>query len=412
MLIVLGINHTTAPFSVRQKVAFAQENIQAALKDFLKVLKITEGAILSTCNRTEFYCTHAQVQAMILWWHQYLQISLEDLEPYLYCHVNADAVRHMMEVACGLDSMILGESQILGQLKGAFEMAQEIGALGKCLSRLFQSSFFVAKQIRTQTGIAQHPVSIAYAATHLAKKIFNDLTQAKVLLIGAGETIELVALHLCQLGIQTLKVANRSKAGAQRLAERFKGEALLLEDIGAHLPNVDIVISSTASPHPIVTLDLVENALKMRASHPVFMVDLAVPCDIDPKVADYPDVHLYTIDDLQSLVEMNKVARQQAALEAKTIIDKQVQDYMDWVDSQPTIQSICLFREKMNKIREQELSKAIQLLRKGVDSELIMRQLAHNLTQKFMHEPTIRLKEATRTPQLNMKDSVADLINM
>lgn len=392
MLISLGISHKTASFAVRQKVAFAQENIQPALIDFLKCLTGASVAILSTCNRTEFYCSDVCADSIISWWKRYLALDSEALDPYLYCHSGDKAVRHMMEVACGFDSMLFGEPHILGQLKNAFEKANTIGALGKTLNKLFQASFFAAKQIRTHTGIGQHPVSIAYAATRLAKKIFSDLTQASVLLIGAGETIESVALHLHQLGILQLKIANRTKAGAQRLVERFGGEALLLEEIVAHLPQVDIVISSTASPHPIVTVDLLKQTFKSPIQHPIFMVDLAVPCDIEPSVAHYPGVHLYTIDDLQSLVEMNKIARQQAALEAKTILDKQVNYYMNWLGSQNTIQAVCLFREKMDKIKEQELSKAIQLLHKGVNPETIIQQLAHNLTQKFMHEPTIRLK--------------------
>lgn len=395
-LIVLGINHETASFAVRQKVAFAKEHIQPALVDFLKVSQITEAALLSTCNRTEFYCGSSDVAAITQWWENYLDISTQALEPYLYCHVNADAVRHMMQVACGLKSMILGESQILGQLKEAFEIAQSAGALKKRLSKLFQASFFVAKQIRTQTSIAKCPVSIAYAATHLAKKMFPDITKANVLLIGAGENIELVARHLCQLGIQQLKVANRSIIGAQRLAQRFGGEALLLEDIAQYLPSIDIVISSTASPHPIVSFDLVQKALKGRKNHPIFMVDLAMPCDIDPLVAQHEDVYLYTIDDLHSLVEINKASRQQAALEANRIIDLQVNHYMHWLGSQQAIQKLCLFRDNVDKIKIKERDKALQLLQKGIDPKIVIHQLTHNLTQKIMHQPTILLKASVK----------------
>lgn len=404
MLIALGVSHTTASFAVRRKVAFAQETIQPALADFLENAQGARAALISTCNRTEFYCSGVSANVIISWWKAYLGLDAEELEPYLYCYTGDRAVRHMMEVACGLDSMILGESQILGQLKSAFEMANALGALGKPLSRLFQASFFVAKQIRTQTAIGQHPVSIAYAATHLAKKIFNDLTKARVLLIGAGETIELVALHLCQLGIQHLKVANRSKEGAQRLADKFNGQALSLTQIVEHLAYVDIVISATASPEPIVTLGLLKRALKHRAKHPIFMVDLAVPCDIDPLVANLEDVHLYTIDDLQSLVEMNKIARRQAALDAKTILDKQVKHYMYWLESQKAIQSVRLFRNKMERIKTQELDKALISLRKGGDAQVIIQQLAHNLTQKFMHEPTIRLKTAAIEQESTIED--------
>lgn len=392
MLISLGVSHKTASFAVRQKVAFAQENIQPALIDFLKCSKGASVAILSTCNRTELYCSGVKKDTIINWWKCYLGLDSQALEPYLYYYSEEEVVWHMMKVACGLDSMIFGEPEILGQLKNAFEKARAVGALGKTLNKLFQASFFAAKQIRTKTGIGQHPVSIAYAAIHLAKKIFSDLTQASVLLIGAGETIESVALHLHQLGILQLKIANRTKAGAQRLVERFGGEAFLLEDIVTHLSQVDIVISSTASPHPIVTLDLLSQAFKSQIKQPIFMLDLAVPCDIEPSVVQYPGVHLYTIDDLQNLVEMNKMARQKAALQAQTILDKQVKYYMHWLESQPIIQTVCLFREKMDKIKEQELSKALQLLNKGVHPETVIQQLAHNLTQKFMHEPTIRLK--------------------
>lgn len=400
MLITLGISHRTAPVAVRQEVAFAKEHIQPALLSLLKVQQITEAGLLSTCGRTEVYCVSSDVGPVIDWWRNYLNISPQALEPYLYYHVNEGAVRHMMQVACGLDSMILGESQILGQLKGAFEIARETGTLKKRLSKLFQASFFAAKQIRTQTSIAKCPVSIAYTATHLAKKMFHDITKASVLLIGAGENIELVALHLCQLGIKQLKVANRSIVGAQRLAQRFGGQALLLEDIAQHLQHIDIVISSTASPYPIVTLDLVNKALKGSKRHPIFMVDLAIPCDIDPLVAQHEDVHLYTIDDLQSLVKMNKASRQQASYDAKRIVDLHVKHYMNWLGSQQAIQTLCLFREKVDKMKIQELDKALQLLRKGVNPEVIIQQLAHNLTQKIMHEPTIRLKASMTTVDL------------
>jgi glutamyl-tRNA reductase len=396
LLIALGISHKTASFAVRQKVAFAQENIQPALADFLRVSQATQAAILSTCNRTEFYCSQVTADKIIHWWKTYLNLDSEALEPYLYCHMNTNAVRHIMEVACGLDSMILGESQIFGQLKSAFEMANAIGALGKELTKLFQTAFFVAKEIRTQTAIGQHPVSIAYAATHLAKKLFSDLTEAQVLLIGAGETIELVALHLCQLGIQHLKVANRSFEGAQKLVERFGGEALLLEEIADHLSNVDIVISSTASPSPIITVDLLKTALKAGIKQPIFMLDLAVPCDIDPSVAQFPDVHLYTIDDLQSLVEMNKLARQQAALDAQGRLDRQVKQYIDWLESH---QAVCVFREKINRIKIEELNKAMNLLSRGEHPEEVLQYLAHNLTQKLMHEPTLRLKNEMLTQE-------------
>jgi len=291
MIIAVGVSHKTAPVAVREKLAFAKQHVQPALLDLCRAANGAEAALLSTCNRTEFYVGIENPAPVIKWWRDALQLEQEDLEPYLYHFINDAAVKHVMRVASGLDSMIVGEPQILGQLKIAYQNAIDSGTLGKNLTRLFQTSFSVAKKIRTETDIAKHPVSIAYAATNLAKRIFSDLSKARVLLIGSGENMELVALHLHQTGIHHLTVANHRIAGAKRLASRFCGDAVLLENVPNILQDVDIVISSTSSPTSVLTYKQVESALKSRKRHPIFMVDLAIPRDIDPEVQQHDDIY-------------------------------------------------------------------------------------------------------------------------
>ena len=317
-LLALGINYNTAPVAIREQLAFPADVLPNALQDLLRLNEIREAAILSTCNRTEFYCrTKSGNQNLLIdWIAEHKQLAVSDLSPYLYCHTDSELIRHMFRVACGLDSMILGEPQILGQMKTAYQTACEAGTIGKLLGKLFQHTFTAAKKVRTDTAIGSSPVSVAFAAVQLAQQIFDKLSEQTALLIGAGETIELTARHLSQQGVGRIIIANRTFEKAHTLAEQFNGYAISLAEMPNHLAEADIVISSTASQLPILGKGRVESALKKRKRKPMFMVDLAVPRDIEAEVEQLADVYLYTVDDLQYTIEQNMNSRRQAAEQA------------------------------------------------------------------------------------------------
>ncbi|HEY8554914.1 MAG TPA: glutamyl-tRNA reductase, partial [Burkholderiales bacterium] len=332
-LLTLGLNHRTAPVAIRERAAFAPEQLTDALQDVTRRGVVGEAAILSTCNRTEVYCGLDEVngEGVIDWLCRYRRLSPADLRPYLYTYPDQAAVKHAFRVAAGLDSMVLGEPQILGQMKQAFAAAHKAGATGKLLNRLFQQTFAVAKEVRTDTAIGASPVSVASATVQLAKRIFRDLAEQTVLLIGAGDMIELCARHLREHRIGRLIVANRTLERARLIADAVGGEAISLAEMPARLAEADIVISSTASQLPILGKGAVESALRQRKRRPVFLVDLAVPRDIEAEVAELSDVYLYTIDDLKDVVDENMQSRVAAAREAERIIDMRVVDFMQWV---------------------------------------------------------------------------------
>ena len=318
-LLAVGINHKTAPLEIRERVAFAPDRLPEALHDLRARSRVEEAAILSTCNRTELVCCTKNTTAneVVTWLGNYHHLRQEQVAPYVYLHPEQNAVRHMLRVASGLDSMILGEPQILGQIKSAYATAMQAGTVGTLLGRLFQHTFSVAKQVRTDTAIGSSPVSVAFAAVSLAKQIFDDLPQRTVMLIGAGETIELAARHLHENGIGRIIIANRTVEKAHALASNFSGYAIELAEIPAHLAEADIVISSTASPLPILGKGAVERAIKARKHRPMLMVDIAVPRDIEPEVGDLRDIYLYTVDDLQEIIQEGLKSRQEAAKQAE-----------------------------------------------------------------------------------------------
>jgi len=334
-LLALGINHESAPVAVREKVVFDTTNTQQALQNLLSIKAVKEAAVLSTCNRTEIYCRTEDddVQTIIDWLHQYYNLSPNEITPYLYTHSNRDAIVHMMCVASGLNSLILGEPQILGQMKDAHSSAVNANTLDRVLTRLFQHIFKTAKQVRTDTSIGSSPVSVAFAAVALAKKIFGDLSDQTALMIGAGQTIELASRHLNEAGIKNIIVANRTVGKAHELADLFQGYAITLEDLPKHLNEADIVISSTASPIPVLGQGTVQTALKKRKNKPMFMVDIAVPRDIEEEVSELDDVYLYTVDDLQEIIQENQKSRENAAEEAREIIEQQADDFLLWLNS-------------------------------------------------------------------------------
>ncbi len=394
-LLALGINHKTAPVQIRERVAFGPERIGQALTELLGV-GVREAAILSTCNRTELYCGLEETDArrVIAWLGRHHAMELAELEPYLYQHPDREAVRHILRVAAGLDSMVLGEPQILGQVKTAYRVAAAAGATGSLLNRLFQHAFAVAKQIRTDTRIGASPVSVAFAAVSLARQIFGDFRRQTALLIGAGETIELVARHLHENGIERLVIANRTIDRARELALPVGAYAIGLGEIRTHLPEADIVIACTASPRTLLERAHVEAAFRRRKHRPVLMVDIAVPRDIDPAVAELEDVYLYTVDDLQEIIQENLRSRQQAALQAEEIIDTEVEHFMAWLRSHNSFATIRDLRHRAEAVRDQALLRARRQLRAGRDPEEVLAALASTLTNKLIHTPSVGLREA------------------
>jgi glutamyl-tRNA reductase len=395
-LLAVGINYNTAPVSIRERLAFPAEILESSLQELWHLKEISEAAILSTCNRTEFYCksSTANKQILIDWVAESRNIDPAEFTPYLYCHADSQLIRHMFRVACGLDSMILGEPQILGQMKTAYQAAYEAGTLGKQLGKLFQYTFSAAKKVRTDTAIGSSPVSVAFAAVQLAQQIFDKLSEQTALLIGAGETIELAARHLSQQGIGRIIVANRTYDKAHTLASQFNGYAIALSELPTHLAEADIVISSTASQLPILGKGSVESAIKKRKHKPMFMVDLAVPRDIETEVEQLRDVYLYTIDDLQNTIDQNMNSRRQAAEQAEEIIDTQVGYFLAWLRSQGAQSTIRDYRHQAEQMRDEALQKALALLKNGASSEETLSRLAYSLTNKLIHTPSIQIREA------------------
>lgn len=395
-LITIGLNHETAPVAIREQAVFGPEKLVPALQNLTARRDIDETAILSTCNRTEIYCRQQQPdgQAVVKWLCQFHALEPQQLQECLYHHPEEEAVKHAFRVASGLDSMVLGEPQILGQMKTAFATAHKAGTTGKILNRLFQNTFSVAKQVRTDTAIGASAVSIAYAAVDLAKKIFADLGTKTVLLIGAGETIELVARHLTNNGVRHIIVANRSVERAELLTSRISGEAIALSELPNRLAEADIIIASTASTLPILGKGAVESALKLRRHKPIFMVDLAVPRDIEAEVGGLADVFLYTVDDLKQIIEENISSRRDATDEAEKIIALETIRFMHWLRGLNAVPTIRSFRKNVDDLRNAALEQAYRQLAAGENPERIIEILAHNLSNKFAHAPSQALKQA------------------
>ena len=396
-LVALGINHKTAPIEVREKIAFSPTEIPEALQAFLRLPNSAEVALLSTCNRTELYLRleDEDLSHIFNWLEQHKSLTRDELNAYHYLYQGEQAVAHIMKVACGLDSMVLGEPQILGQLKQSFKAARNTGTIGTYLERTFQQSFSVAKTVRTETDIGASAVSVAYAAVTLAKRLFSKLNSLNILLIGAGETIELVAKHFDEVADMNMIVANRSRERAAKLANQYQAEMITLTEIPTHLHRADIVISSTASPLPILGKGLVEKVIKERKHQPMFMIDLAVPRDIENEVRELADVYLYDVDDLQDIIQENIKVRESAAEQAKLIISEQSEHYMSWQRSLDAVSTIKTFRNKYQSLAEKELQRSLSRLEQGEAPEALLKELSHRLTNKFLHEPTRQLNDAS-----------------
>lgn len=400
MLLVLGVNHKTTSIGVREKLAIAADQVVVAIDNARSVMPSVQGiALLSTCNRTEIYYSSDEIEqaaaigALQSWLSDYHGLPLDQLTPCLYTHSDLECVGHIMRVACGLDSLVLGEPQILGQLKTAYSGAHQSGALDATLERVFQYAFSVAKQVRTETSIGQHPVSVAYAAVSLTKHIFSTPSELSALLVGAGEMIELVAKHLSELGIGKLTVANRTLERAHAVADAHKAAVITLEDIPDVLGQTDLVISSTASPLPIIGKGSVERVLKQRKHRPILMVDIAVPRDIEPEVAELDDVYLYTVDDLHNVIEENVKSRQVAAREAEDIIASRVLEFDKQVKSLSAVSALKMYRQKAEAVRDELVSKALHDLGNGADAGDVVKQLASQLSNKMMHSPSVYIKQ-------------------
>jgi glutamyl-tRNA reductase len=393
--IALGINHKTASVAVRERVAFSPEQLVEALQQLCRCTASREAAILSTCNRSELYLEQdvLTVDGVLVWLAEYHQLSLEELRACAYVLEDDAAVRHMMRVASGLDSMVLGEPQILGQMKSAYAVAREAGTVGPLLGRLFQATFSTAKTVRTDTAIGENPVSVAFAAVSLAKQIFSDLHRSQALLIGAGETISLVARHLHEQGVKRIVVANRTLERASSLAEQFGAHAVLLSDIPQELVHSDIVISSTASQLPILGKGAVESALKQRRHKPIFMVDIAVPRDIEAEVGELDDVYLYTVDDLHEVIAENLKSRQGAAQAAEELVAVGAETFMLRLRELAAVDVLRAYRQQGERLRDEELAKALRLLNNGSAAEEVLVQLARGLTNKLLHAPSVQLKK-------------------
>ena len=395
-LFVLGISHATAPVALRERLSFDAGQIPAALHDAAALAGVHEVAILSTCNRTEIYA-HLEDGAgarLTDWLTQARSADDPEVRARFYIHQGEAVARHLFRVACGLDSVILGEPQILGQIKQAYELAQHGSVAGQHLHRLFQFAFAVAKLVRTDTAIGENPLSVAYATVHLARRIFADFRELTPLLIGAGETSELVAHHLREQGARRLIVANRTLSRAHTLAMRFGGYAIGLHEIPAHLDEVDIVIASTGSPEPLLTHAAVAAAFKTRKHRPLLILDIAVPRDVEPAVGKLPDVYLFTIDDLHGTVENNLRSRQSAAHEAEGIIESQVAQFMEQLRGLDAVPTIRALRNNAASLRDRTLEQAQHLLAGGATSEAALKFLAETLTNRLLHAPTAYLRKA------------------
>ena len=407
-LYVIGVNHTTAPIQIREHVAFNSEHLGSALRE-LTLHDATEAAILSTCNRTELYCSTDNPEKPLQWLSKYHKLETNSIQPYIYTLPHNEAVKHAFRVASGLDSMVLGEPQILGQFKQSVKIAQDAGTLGTLLHKLFQRTFEVAKEVRTNTDIGANSISMAAAAVKLAQRIFGDISNQKVLFIGAGEMIALCAEHFAAQKPKSIVVANRTLERGIELAQKIGGQAILLNDLPDRFAEFDIVVTSTASQLPIIGLGMVESAIKARRHRPIFMVDLAVPRDIEHEVAQLDDVFLYTVDDLAQVVTDGMVNRQEAAIDAELIVQARVETFMSWLKKRDAVPTIKALRDQAEVTRRLELDKAIKLIQRGESAEKVLEVLSNALTNKFLHAPSHALNLAQGDEHTRLEHTLKQL---
>ena len=393
-LFAFGMNHHTAPLAVREQVTFHAENLEAALRDLVEHESVREAAIISTCNRTDVYCsTHEPIRA-IDWLARFHHLKAPVLEPFLYTLPRERAVTHAFRVASGLDSMVIGEPQILGQMKDAVKSAEHAGTLGTVLHKLFQSTFSVAKEVRTQTDIGASSVSMAAAAIKVAERIYPSIAGQNILFVGAGEMIELCSTYFAAKQPREMTFANRSIERGEQLASRFQGRVITLNDLPEQLALHDIVVTCTASTLPILGKGMIERALRARRHRPILMIDLAVPRDVEAEVAELDDVFLYSVDDLGKIVQEGLDTRHAAVAQAEAIINANVHAFMHWLENRELVPTIRALRDQVERMRRHELERATRMLAKGDDPQKVLEQLSHSLTNKFLHAPTHALNSA------------------
>jgi glutamyl-tRNA reductase len=407
---ILGINHKTAPVALREKVAFTEDRLGAALLTLRQELGVAEALILSTCNRTEVYWTGTASGSQLSQWLERHHGDNLDLAASLYVHQESRAIEHTFSVASGLDSMVLGEVQILGQLKDAYRIAQESGSTGPILNKLFQAAFSAAKRVRTETRIGANAVSLASATVSLARRVYEDLSAHNVLLVGAGEMNALTARHFMSAGVKRMVIANRTLEKAQALAAELNAHAVALTDLDKELADADIVISCTASPEPLIAKRAVEAAIRARRRRPIFMVDMAVPRDIDPTVAELEDVYLFSIDDLQQLVDENIQQREVAAGGARLLISEEVTRFLAESRAQDAGPAIRALRQQADGIRQQTVEQARRMLAAGKSPDEVIDYLGNTLTNRLLHAPTQALRQASELADLALAETVTRLL--
>lgn len=415
-LFILGVNHTTAPIEVRENLAITEARLTDHLRHLITLECIHESMIVSTCNRTEIYCDLEDIdigkQNILSWLNSHHALDPEQAETFLYSYHEEHAARHLFRVACGLDSMVLGEPQILGQLKQSYQTALETGTLNKHLNQLCQHCFHVAKKVRSSTSIGSNPVSVASTAVSLAKQIFGDLSKRNALFIGAGETIDLAAQHLNAVSVNRITVANRNVDRAQQLANKYDGYGIGLSYISEVLPDTDIVITATSSTLPILGKGLVEQSIKKRKHRPILIIDLAVPRDVEPECAKLADIFLYSVDDLQQVIEENIQSRQKAAADAEIIIEAELNNYQTQLRGRNANDIIRTYREQVEQQKQEAIEKAIRLLKQGKDPEQVVQLLANSLVNKMLHTPTESLKAASADEQQTLLDSARVILGL
>jgi glutamyl-tRNA reductase len=407
---ILGINHKTAPVALREKVAFSEDRLIAALRTLRQENGIAEVVILSTCNRTEVYWSGSASGAELSRWLEQHHGNSLDLTDSLYIHQESRAVEHAFSVASGLDSMVLGEVQILGQLKDAYRIAQQNDSTGPTLNRLFQAAFSAAKRVRSETRIGANAVSLASATVSLARRVFEDLSAHSALIVGAGEMNALTARHFASGGIKRMVIANRTFSRAQALANELNAHAVGLGDVDKELTEADIVISCTASPDPIITKRAVETAIRARRRRPIFMVDLAVPRDIEPSVAELEDIYLFSIDDLQQLVDENIQQRELAAGDARLLITEEVSRFLTESRAQDAGPAIRVLRRQADEIRRLSVERARRSLAAGKSADEVIEYLANSLTNRLLHGPTQALRQASELADLELAEAITRLL--
>ncbi|MBI4388941.1 MAG: glutamyl-tRNA reductase [Nitrospinae bacterium] len=400
-LVMVGVNHKTTPVEIRERLAFTRGKIEDSIEKLNSFPEIVENIIISTCNRVEIYARVTEIEKGIhlLKWFvcDYHGLSLEELDRYFYCYRNQQTIEHLFRVSSSLDSMVVGESQILGQVKDAYQLARTMRSTGVLLNQLFEKAFNVAKKVREETGIAESAVSISSAAVELARKIFDDLADRTIMLVGTGEMAELAAKHLISYGIKTVYVVSRTFERAAGLAQTLNGCALAFDQFEQELHRADIVISSTASPKFIIGREMVEKAIHKRKNKPMFLIDIAVPRDIEPEVNNLENVYLYDIDDLQTVVNANLRERQKEAEQAMSIVQNEVFKFESWIESLDAVPTIVELRNRAEEIRKREIQKTLAKLgHLSEEDKNAIHYLTTSIINKILHKPTVNLKEKTQ----------------